>query len=162
MCVCENMRNAACSFTVSSSRTALWEQMNSYETKILFSCKYPSVIKYPGNKNDRKMYEVQAEVFPEQCVCREASVAPYTLGCVGDKVLCRTRLGEQCDGASGCICCSWKRRTMQGGKGAASELQLLCRNDLFYSHIVTGKPLLTGLGRGCLNYSEGRFSESQI
>lgn len=56
-----------CSFTVSSSRTALQEQMNSYETKILFSCKYPSVIKHPGNKNDREMYEVQAELFPEQC-----------------------------------------------------------------------------------------------
>lgn len=88
------MRNAACSFTVSSSRTALQEQMNSYETKILFSCKYLSVIKYPGNKNDRKMYEVQAELFPEQCVSHGASVAPYTLGCAGTRCCAGSGLGS--------------------------------------------------------------------
>lgn len=31
------------------------------------------------------MYEVQAELFPEQCVSHGASVAPYTPGCGGTR-----------------------------------------------------------------------------
>jgi len=86
------MRNTECSFTVNSSRTALQKQMNSYETKILFSCKYPSVIKYPGNKNDRKMYDVQAELFPKQCIFHEASIALYTAGHVSSNAQRKIRL----------------------------------------------------------------------
>lgn len=86
------MRNTECSFTVNSFRTVVQKQMNSYETKILFSCKYPSVIKYQGNKNDRKMYDVQAEVFPKQCIFHEASIALYTVSHVSNKVQSKIRL----------------------------------------------------------------------
>lgn len=86
------MRNTECSFTVNSSRTVVQKQMNSYETKILFSCKYPSVIKYQGNKNDRKMYDVQAELFPKQCIFHEASIALSTAAHVSNKVQSTIRL----------------------------------------------------------------------
>lgn len=100
------MRNRECSFTVNSSRTAIQKQMNSYETKILFSCKYPSVIKYPGNKNDRKMYDVQAELFPKQCVFQEASIALYTVGHVSSSAQCKIRLGVSSvvEKSDGCCC----------------------------------------------------------
>lgn len=100
------MRNTECSFTVNSSRTVIQKQMNSYETKILFSCKYPSVIKYPGNKNDRKMYDVQAELFPKQCVFQEASIALYTIGHVSSGAQCKIRLGVSgvVEKSDGCCC----------------------------------------------------------
>lgn len=107
------------------------------------------------------MYEVQAERFPEPCVSHGASVAPHTLGCAGPR--CEQ---DQARGALG-----WDKglhllllesQNHSGRKRCCSELQLLCRNDLFYSHIVTEKPLRTGLGRGRLHYCEGMFSQLQI
>lgn len=162
MCVCENMRNAACSFIVSSSRTALQEQMNSSETKILFSCKYPSVIKYPGNKNDRKMYEVQAELFLEQCVSHGASVAPYSLGCGGTR---------GCAG-SGSVSSGMGQGAASAAHGIREPLReekMLLLNCSFRAEMIfsapilwQGNPFVQGWEEAALSYCEGRFSELQI
>lgn len=91
------------------------------------------------------MYEVQAELFPEQCVSRavlgQGAVQDQDWGAVGwDKWLHLLLMESE--------------NYLGRKKNAASELKFLCRNYLFYSPFVTGKPLRTGLGRVCPNCCE--------